>query len=98
MLITKVCNLVGTDEFKSKDGTKVFHHATFLADDTTIKVQFITQNNYTFLSLIPRLSEVECDFNVAQTGTDQLGNAAYGFRLAEVREFQTEKKPPFKSK
>lgn len=84
MKIEKLCNLVATEEFKSKDGKKVYHHATFLADDLTIKCQFIKQVDYDILAKLSRLHEVNVEFDLVVNGTDNNSNPTYGLRLDHV--------------
>ncbi len=98
MQVNKVCNLMNVQEFKSKDGSKLFHHASFVADDIVIKCQFIKQSDYNLLFPMERLSEVDCLFDVTQAGTDNNGNPTYTFRLAQVSVFAPAPKTPFKGK
>lgn len=85
MKIEKICNLVGVQEFKSKkDETKVFHNATFLADDLTIKCQFIKNTDFEILNKMNRLQEVNCEFDLYVSGTDSSGAPAYSMRLSKV--------------
>lgn len=84
MKIEKMCNLVSVEEFESKDKKKKYHHATFLADDLTIKCQFIKQTDYDILAKLGRLQEVKAEFDMVVNGTDNNNNPTYGLRLSQV--------------
>lgn len=84
MKIEKLCNLVSTEEFESKDKKKKYHHAIFLADDLTIKCQFIKQADYDILVNLGRLQEVKVEFDMVVNGTDNNSNPTYGLKLDHV--------------
>lgn len=84
MKIVRMVNLVDTQEFESKDKKRKFHHATFLADDLSIKCQFIKQADYDILSKLHRLNEVQVEFDLVVSGTDANNNPTYSLRLDHV--------------
>ena len=98
MKITCKSNFMKLEEFKSKDGKKTFHHATFVVDDSVVACKFIKEEDANLLSNMPHLGEVNCDFNVQQSGTDSNGNAVFSFRLAHVSAFVPETKAPFSNR
>lgn len=95
MKLTTVANLLKTEEVKSKDGQKIFHHANFVVDDCVVPCKFIKEEDYNLLSSVGHLAQVECDFNVFQNGSDNNGNPLFCFRLASARGFSKATKSPF---
>lgn len=95
MKITTVANVLKTEEIKSKDGQKLFHHANFVVDDCVVPCKFIKQEDYNLLISCGHLAQVECVFNVFQNGSDQNGNPLFSFRLASASAFSKTKSNPF---
>lgn len=84
MNIVKVCNFINCEKFNSKDGSKTFYNASFLADDTVLNCQFIKKEDFDILVKGQRLAPVEVQFSLEENGTDSNGNKSYRLRLIKV--------------
>ena len=94
MKVEKVCNLIKTEVFESKDKTKKFYHAIFVVDDSVVKTMFIKEEDYNLLTSLGHLAEVQAEFNVQQV-SELNGVPLFSFRLNHASVFQSEKKSPF---
>lgn len=81
MRFQKECDLVEVKTITSRDNTKVYYHAKFLADDIMIECQFIPKEVWLKIKDLPRLTTVLIQFDVLSSGTNEQNNMTYRFKL-----------------
>lgn len=81
MKFQKECNMIEVRTITSRDNTKVYYHAKFLADDLMIECQFIPKEVWLKIKDLPRLTTVLMQFDVLSAGMNESNNMTYRFKL-----------------
>lgn len=89
MVIEKKCNFIGIENFKAKDG-RIFHNASFLVDDDTVKCQFVSDDNVKILERFNRLDYILARFNIYEIPSDN-SSKVYGIKLVSAGPIEVRK-------